>query len=50
LITGVVPVLVIDPLEVIDVDHDHRNGRVTVGGLDRKVAVETTTDADLLVA
>jgi hypothetical protein len=35
-----VAVLVVDPLEVVDVDHDHGHRRVAVARLDRQIAVE----------
>src|SRR6185503_19101677 len=40
LVTGFVAVLVVDPLEVIDVDHDHGHGHVAVTRLDREVTIE----------
>ncbi len=46
LIAGIVAVLVVDPLEVVDVDHDHCNGRVAVVRLDRQIPVEPPTIAD----
>ena len=45
-VTCIVAVFVVDPLEVIDIDHDHGHRGVAVARLDSQITIEPTAVAD----